>query len=311
MENSTNIFKKKFILLGLSNVFGLQVFLSLLFFLMYIVTLSGNATLIIMVHCNTRLQTPMYFFLTSLAVIDICFSSTVVPKILLNTLSNDKSISFFECAAQLYFHLALGGSECLLLAVMGYDRFMAICKPLQYNIIMDRKLCLYLIGGCWIVSFLNSFLLTFFTFRLPFCKSNHISHFFCEMPPLFHLSCKDTWFNEVTKNISVGLIVLGSFLLILMSYLYITVTILKIRSTKKQHKAFSTCAAHITVVSLYYGAIMFMHLRPRYAYSPEQDRIVTIVYTVVTPMLNPIIYSIRNKDVKKAIKRTACFKGIQ
>ncbi|XP_077137207.1 olfactory receptor OR9H1-like [Ranitomeya variabilis] len=311
MENSTHIFKKTFILLGLSKVIGFQVFFSLIFFLMYIVTLSGNTTLIIMVQCNARLQTPMYFFLTNLAVIDICFSSTVVPKILLNTLSNDKSISFFGCAAQLYFHLALGGSECLLLAVMGYDRFMAICKPLQYNIIMDRKLCLYLVGGCWIVSFLNSFLLTFFTFRLPFCKSNHISHFFCEMPPLFHLSCKDTWFNEVTKNISVGLIVLGSFLLILMSYLYITVTILKIRSTKKQHKAFSTCASHITVVSLYYGAIMFMHLRPRYAYSPEQDRIVTIVYTVVTPMLNPIIYSIRNKDVKKAIKRTMCFKENQ
>ncbi|XP_069601689.1 olfactory receptor 5V1-like [Ranitomeya imitator] len=311
MENSTHTFKKTFILLGLSKVIGFQVFFSLIFFLMYIVTLSGNTTLIIMVQCNTRLQTPMYFFLTNLAVIDICFSSTVVPKILLNTLSNDKSISFFGCAAQLYFHLALGGSECLLLAVMGYDRFMAICKPLQYNIIMDRKLCLYLVGGCWIVSFLNSFLLTFFTFRLPFCKSNHISHFFCEMPPLFHLSCKDTWFNEVTKNISVGLIVLGSFLLILMSYLYITVTILKIRSTKKQHKAFSTCASHITVVSLYYGAIMFMHLRPRYAYSPEQDRIVTIVYTVVTPMLNPIIYSIRNKDVKKAIKRTMCFKENQ
>ncbi|XP_073493795.1 olfactory receptor 5F1-like [Phyllobates terribilis] len=311
MENLTHIFKKKFILLGLSNVLGLQIFLSLLFFLMYMVTLSGNITLITMVQFNTRLQTPMYFFLTNLAVIDICFSSAVVPKILLNTLSNDKSISFFGCAAQLYFHLALGGAECLLLAVMAYDRYSAICQPLQYNAIMDRKFCLYLVGGCWIVSFLNSFFLTFFTFRLPFCKSNHISHFFCEMPPLFHLSCKDTWFNEMTKNVSVGLIVLGSFLLILISYLYISLSILKIHSTKKQQKAFSTCASHLTVVSLYYGAIMFMHLRPHYAYSPEQDRVVTIVYTVVTPMLNPIIYSIRNKEVKKAIKRTMCFKENQ
>ncbi|XP_075699432.1 olfactory receptor 5V1-like [Rhinoderma darwinii] len=304
MENSTQTFVKKFFLLGLSSVPALQVFLSLLFFLMYLFTFSGNFILILVVQFNTRLQTPMYFFLTNLALIDICFSTTVVPKILLNTLSGDKSISFFGCAAQLYFHLALGGSECLLLTIMAYDRYTAICKPLQYNNIMGKKFCFYLVGGCWIVSFVNSLFLTLLTFQLPFCKSNHISHFFCEMPPLFHLSCIDTWFNELAKYISVGLIVLGSFLLILMSYLCITLTILKIRSTKERQKAFSTCASHLTVVSLYYGAIMFMHLRPRYAYSPEQDRVVTILYTVVTPMLNPIIYSIRNKDVKKAIKRT-------
>ncbi|KAM3919047.1 olfactory receptor 5V1-like [Leptodactylus fuscus] len=308
MENSTQTVMTSFILLGLSNAPDLQVVLSLLFFFMYMVTFSGNFLLIIVVQFNIRLQTPMYFLLTNLAVIDICFSSTVVPKILVNTLSKDKSISFFGCTAQLYFHLALGGSECLLLAVMSYDRYIAICRPLRYNTIMDKKFCLYLVGGCWIASFFNSFLLTFFTFQLPFCKSNRISHFFCEMPPLFHLSCRDTWYNELAKYISVGLIVLGSFLLILLSYFYITLTILKIRSTKERQKAFSTCASHLTVVSLYYGAIMFMHLRPPYSYSPEQDRVVTILYTVVTPMLNPIIYSIRNKDVKKAIKRTMCSK---
>ncbi|XP_069805766.1 olfactory receptor 5V1-like [Dendropsophus ebraccatus] len=304
MENSTQTVVKTFILLGLSNVSSLQVVFSLLFIFMYLVIVSGNFILIIFVLLNPRLQTPMYFFLTNLAVIDICFSSTVVPKILITTLSRDKSISFFGCAAQLYLHLALGGSECLLLAVMSYDRYIAICKPLQYNTIMGKRFCLNLIGGCWIASFFNSFLLTLYTFQLPFCRSNIIEHFFCEMPPLFHLSCADTWFNELAKYISVGLIVLGSFLLILMSYLYITLAILKIRSNKQRQKAFSTCASHLTVVTLYYGAIMFMHLRPHYAYSPEQDRVVTILYTVVTPMLNPIIYSIRNKDVKKAIRRT-------
>ncbi|XP_056408685.1 olfactory receptor 5V1-like [Hyla sarda] len=308
MENSTQTSFKKFILLGLSNVPGLQVVFSFMFLLMYIVTLSGNFILIIVVQFNTRLQTPMYLFLTNLAIIDICFSSTVVPKILLNTLSRDKSISFFGCAAQLYFHLALGGTECLILAVMAYDRYTAICKPLQYNILMDKKFCLYLIGGCWIVSFFNAFLLTLYTFQLPFCKSNRIIHFFCEMPPLFHISCKDTWFNELAKYISVGLLVLGSFLMILASYLCITISILKIHSIKKLQKALSTCASHLTVVSLYYGAIMFMHFRPLHAYSPEQDRVVTILYTVVTPMLNPIIYSMRNKDVKKAIKGTICSK---
>ncbi|XP_066428641.1 olfactory receptor 5V1-like [Eleutherodactylus coqui] len=306
MENSTQTFVKKFILIGLSNAPGLQIVFSLLFFMMYMVTVTGNLILIIVVRFNTRLQTPMYFFLTNLAIIDICFSSTVVPKILLNTLSKDQSISFIGCAAQLYFHLALGGSECLILTIMAYDRYIAICNPLQYNTIMGKKFCLNLVGGCWTMSFLNSLFLTFFTFQLPFCKSNHVNHFFCEMPPLFHLSCRDTWFNELSKYISVGLIVLGSFLLILMSYLSITLTILKIRSTKERQKAFSTCVSHLTVVSLYYGAIMFMHLRPRYAYSPEQDRIVTVLYTVVTPMLNPIIYSIRNKEVKKAIKIIMC-----
>ncbi|XP_071972479.1 olfactory receptor 5G3-like [Engystomops pustulosus] len=260
MDNSTQTFGKKFILLGLSTIPGLQVFFSFLFLLMYMVSFSGNLILIIVVQFNTQLRTPMYFFLTNLAVIDICFSSTVVPKIISNTLSSDQSISFFGCAAQLYFHLALGSTECLLLAIMAYDRYIAICKPLLYNTIVGKT----------------------------FCLSNHISYFFCEMPPLFHLSCKDTWFNELMNYIAVGIIVLGSFLLILLSYLCITLTILKIRSTQERLKAFSTCASHLTVVCLFYG----------------QYKVVTVLYTVVTPMLNPIIYSIRNKDVIKAIKKT-------
>ncbi|XP_075050046.1 olfactory receptor 5V1-like [Mixophyes fleayi] len=307
VENINQTLVKRFILLGLSNVLCLQIVFFLLFSLMYMLTLSGNILLILMVRLNPRLQTPMYFFLSNLSVIDICFSSTVVPKILLNTISLDKSISFLGCATQMHFHLALGGSECLLLAVMAFDRYIAICKPLQYTIIMDRKLCIGLVVGCWTVSFLNSLILTLFTFQLPYCKSNLISHFFCEMPPLLRLSCRDIWFNEVVEYITGAIIVLGSFLLILVSYLCIALTVLKIRSTKERQKVFSTCASHIAVVTLYYGTIMLMHLHPRAASSSEQDRVVTILYTVVTPMLNPIIYSVRNKDIKGAIKKQCLF----
>ncbi|XP_075700701.1 olfactory receptor 5AP2-like [Rhinoderma darwinii] len=304
VENVNQTLIRTFILLGLSNVFGLQIIFFWMFSMMYMITLSGNVLLILMVRLNRRLQTPMYFFLSNLSMIDTCFSSTVVPKILQNTISPDRSISFVGCATQMYFHLALGGTECLLLAVMAYDRYTAICNPLYYTSIMDRRLCVGLVTGCWILSFLNSFILTFLTFQLPYCKSNLISHFFCEMPPLFRLSCRDIWFNEVAEYISGAIVALGSFLLILLSYLCITITVLKIRTSKERQKVFSTCASHILVVSLYYGAIMLMHLHPRSASSSEQDRVVTILYTVVTPMLNPIIYSIRNKDIQEAIKKT-------
>ncbi|XP_068107713.1 olfactory receptor 5AR1-like [Hyperolius riggenbachi] len=303
MENTNETYVKEFILLGLSEKPGLQVTFSLLFLLIYIVTFTGNILIIIIVIVSSQLHTPMYFFLCNLSIVDICFSSTVVPKILIITITQDRSISFFGCATQLYFHLALGGSECLLLTVMAFDRYTAICKPLLYYAIVHKNLCLHLVIGCWIISFLNSLILTILTFQLPFCKSNIINHFFCEMPPLFHLSCQDTWANELAKYISVGLIVLCSFLVILVSYFCITLTILNIHSTRERQKAFSTCASHLTVVTLYYGTIMLMHLRPRSSYSPELNRVVTILYTVVTPMLNPIIYSIRNKDVKEAIKK--------
>ncbi|XP_071972485.1 olfactory receptor 5V1-like [Engystomops pustulosus] len=301
VTNKTSV--SKFILLGLSNIASLQILYFVIFLIMYLLILSGNLLLIIVVRLNSRLQTPMYFFLSNLSLVDICFSSTVVPKMLINTISKDKSISYLGCATQMYFHLALGATECLVLAVMAYDRYTAICKPLQYMVIMDAKLCLLLVGGCWVVSFLNSLILTAFTFQLPYCRSNLISHFFCEMPPLLRLSCRDIWFNEVAEYISVVVIAFGSCLLISVSYLFITMTVLTFRSPKERRKAFSTCASHISIVALYYGTVMFMHLRPRSSYSPEQDRIVSILYTVVTPMLNPMIYSIRNKDIKKSIKK--------
>ncbi|XP_069805621.1 olfactory receptor 2G3-like [Dendropsophus ebraccatus] len=303
MENSTQAVVKEFILLGLSDDSGPQVVLVLVFFLMYMVTLSGNALLVVIVRLNYHLQTPMYFFLSNLSVIDICFSSTVVPKLLLNTLSRMRSISFLGCAAQLFFHLALGVIECMILTVMAFDRYIAICKPLQYNSIMNKRLCMQLATISWVVGLVNSTIHTVLTFRLPFCRSNLIDHFLCEVPPLLRLSCRDVWVNELAEYIAAGIIAMGSFFLILTSYFCITLTLLGIKSVKERIKAFSTCASHIAVVLLYYGAIMIMHLRPRSSYSPEQDRGFSVIYSVVTPMLNPIIYSMRNKDIKGGLRK--------
>ncbi|XP_053331277.1 olfactory receptor 5V1-like [Spea bombifrons] len=303
MENLNQTIVRKFILLGLSTIPHLQAFSFLLFLLMYVFTLSGNLLLITVVRINTQLQTPMYFFLTNLSFIDICFSSAIVPNILKNTISNDKSISFVGCATQMCFNLGLGATESVILAVMAFDRYAAICKPLQYNTIMDKKLCVRLTAGSWSVSFLNSVIHTAVTFLLPFCKSNNLNHFFCEMPPLLRLSCRDTTSNEIAMYISCGLLGLSSFLLTLMSYVHIISNILKIRSNTGRHKAFSTCASHLTVVSLYYVTIMVIYMRPRSTYSPNRERVLSILYTVVAPMLNPIIYSIRNKEVKGTLRK--------
>ncbi|XP_066462033.1 olfactory receptor 5V1-like [Eleutherodactylus coqui] len=303
MEGSNTTLSSIFILRGLSNVQYLKIILFLIFLVMYMITLSGNVLLIIVVRINPNLQTPMYFFLSHLSFIDICFSSTIVPRILVNTLAKDRSISLLGCAAQMYFSLALGATECVILAVMAYDRFAAICKPLHYSIIMSKKLCTSLAAGAWTVCFANSAIHVVLTFQLPYCRSHQVNHFFCEMPPFFRLACKDTLFNEIAMYISAGIIAMCSFCLTLTSYIHIISTILQIRSSYGRRKAFSTCASHLTVVAFFYGTIMFMYLRPRSTYSPETDKAVSILYTTVTPMLNPIIYSMRNKDVKGTIKK--------
>ncbi|XP_044127339.1 olfactory receptor 5V1-like [Bufo gargarizans] len=303
MEVSNKTSPSIFILQGLSNVYYLKVICFIVFLMMYISTLSGNLLLIIVVRINPTLQAPMYFLLSHLSCIDICFSSTIVPKILANTIAKDRSISLLGCAAHMYFSSALAATECIILSIMAYDRFAAICRPLHYSSIMNKTLCNVLVSGSSTVCFSNSAIHVFLTFQLPFCRSHQVNHFFCEMPPFFLLSCKDTWLNEIAMYISAGIIAMCSFFLTLISYIHIISTILKIHSLHGRHKAFSTCASHLTVVALYYGTIMFMYLRPRSTYSPETDKIVSILYTTVTPMLNPIIYSIRNADVKETIKK--------
>ncbi|XP_073465119.1 olfactory receptor-like protein OLF3 [Aquarana catesbeiana] len=303
MEEVNQTSSKGFILLGLSNVLYLQVIYFIMFLLMYIITLSGNLLLIIVVRINQKLQTPMYFFLSNLSIIDIFFTSSFVPKILINTLSIDKSISFLGCALQMYFGIALATTECVIIAIMAYDRFAAICRPLHYNTIMNKTLCICLAIGSWGICLLNSAMHVVLTFQLPYCKSHHINHFFCEIPPLLQISCGDTLPNEIAMYISAVILGMSSFWLTLISYVQIISTILKIRSSQGRHKAFSTCGSHLTVVGLYYGPMLFMYMRPRSTYSPEMHKTLSILYTVVTPMLNPLVYSVRNKDVKNTVQR--------
>ncbi|KAM8921482.1 olfactory receptor-like protein OLF1 [Pelodytes ibericus] len=311
MEDTNQTIVSGFILLGFSSVPHLQATFFSLFLLMYLTTLIGNILIITAVQLDSKLQTPMYFFLSNLAFIDICFSSAVVPRILVNTLAQDRSISVLSCAAQMFFHLTLGATECFLLAVMAYDRYAAICKPLHYNVIMNKSLCIGLTACSWTVSIINATIHVAFTFQLPYCTSRHVNHFFCEVPAFLRMSCTDTWFNEVAMYVSAIIIATCSFLLTLASYVHIISTILKIRSSQGRNKAFSTCASHLTVVFLYYGTIMFIYLRPRSVYSPDTDNAVSILYTVVTPMANPIIYSVRNKEVKRTIRRSLSCKMTQ
>ncbi|XP_071972438.1 olfactory receptor 5V1-like [Engystomops pustulosus] len=302
MENLNQTSSGRFYLLGLSNVFYLQGICFCVFLIMYLMTLLGNVLLIIVVRINSKLQTPMYFFLSNLSMIDICFSSTIVPKILMNTLSKDRSISFVGCALQMYFHMTLGATECILLAVMAYDRFVAICRPLHYQTIINMKMCILFASISWGMGFITASVHVPLTFQLPFCKSHHVNHFFCEMPPFLRLSCKDTRPNEIAINITAQLIALCSFFLTLISYIHIISNVFKIRSSQGRDKVFSTCASHLTVVSMFYGTIIFMYMKPRSADLPEIDKTVSLLYTAVTPMINPIIYSMRNKDVKDTIK---------
>ncbi|KAE8588183.1 hypothetical protein XENTR_v10022386 [Xenopus tropicalis] len=304
MENSNKTFFNGFFLLSLADTPYLKHLCLLTFLIMYILTLSVNSLLIIVVRNNFQLHTPMYFFLSNLSIIDIGISSSVVPKLITITITQDKSISYYGCALQMFFHSALVVTESILLAVMAYDRYTAICKPLHYNTLMNMGFCISMAAVCWAVGCISAGIHVPYTFQLPFCRSRHVNHFFCEIPVILRLSCQDTWLHEVSMYISACTLGLSAFILTLLSYAYIISTILNIRSTEGRHKAFSTCASHLTVVSLYYGPLMFMYFRPHSRNSPSIEKTVAVIYTVVTPMLNPLIYSIRNKDIKVSIQGT-------
>ncbi|KAM4013505.1 olfactory receptor 5V1-like [Anomaloglossus baeobatrachus] len=297
MENSNQTSPNFFFLLGLSTVPYLQNLCFLIVLVMYMCTFSGNLLLIIVVSTNPTLHTPMYFFLSNLSVIDICFSSTIVPVLLKNTLSKDRSISLLGCGFQMFFALVLGATECILLSVMAYDRFAAICRPLHYNTIMNKRICVCLALLSWGMGVINALIHVTLIFQLPFCKSQ-VNNFFCEVPPFLRLSCKEPWLNEVAMYVATGILVIFAFFMTVVSYIHIISTVLKIHSSKGRQKAFSTCASHLTVITVYYGTITFVYLQPRSSFTSEADKAVSVLYTVVTPMLNPIIYSIRNKDVK-------------
>ncbi|CAM4679468.1 olfactory receptor 8U9-like [Lepidochelys kempii] len=293
----------EFILSGLTDRPELQVPLFGVFLLIYGIILLGNGGMILLITIDPRLHTPMYFFLRNLSFCDLCFSSIISPKMLLNFLAERKSVSYTACAVQMSLSIAFGDAECLLLAVMAYDRYVAICNPLLYTVTMSRQLCKQLVAGVYSVGVVDSMIHTCCTFRLSFCSSNIINHFFCDILPLLALSCSDTHINEIVMFALTSCITGSSFVTVLLSYIYIISTILQICSAEGRHKAFSTCSFHLTAVVLSFGTLLFMYLRPTSSYSTDRDKVASVFYTLVIPMLNPLIYSLRNMEVKDALRK--------
>ncbi|KAM6448837.1 olfactory receptor 6M1-like [Liasis olivaceus] len=270
---------------------------------MYLLTLTGNIIIIITVNTDSHLQTPMYFFLGNLSLLDIGYTSSTVPKLLSILLMNMHTISLVGCISQSYFFFFLGSAECFLLAVMAYDRYVAICYPLRYPIIMNRRICIIFVIVCWICGCLSPLVGGLMLINVPFCGPNVINHFFCDIPPLLKLACIDTSLIQEVSFLLFTMVILSTFLCTIISYIYIAVTILKIPSSHGRHKAFSTCASHLTIVSLYYGTVIFMYVSPTTRSSSDLNKIIAVIYSVVTPMLNPMIYTLRNQDMKTALKR--------
>lgn len=292
-----------FLLLGLSGRQDVQHSLFVLFLLVYGITILANLGMIVLINSDPRLHTPMYYFLSNLSFCDVCYSSTVSPRMLADFLSEQKKISYNVCAIQMYFFGALADVECVMLSVMAYDRYVAICNPLLYTVTMSRSFCTQLVAIAYIVGLVDSAIHTCCTFRLSFCNSNIINHFFCDIPPLLALSSSDTTINEIVMFTFIGCVVGSSIITLILSYTYIITTILRMNSAEGRRKAFSTCASHLTAVAVFHGTLLFMYFRPSSSYSMDTDKVASVFYTVVIPMLNPLIYSLRNKDVKGALRK--------
>ncbi|EGV97777.1 olfactory receptor 8S1 [Cricetulus griseus] len=299
MRNQSTVLE--FILLGLSGDAQIQALLFVLFLAIYLLTLMGNLMLLLVVKIDSHLHTPMYFFLGQLSFLDLCHSSVTVPKLLENLLSEKKSISVEGCLAQVFFVFATGGTESCLLAVMAYDRYVAISSPLLYSQVMHRQLCVGLVWGSWGLAFLDALINILVALSLDFCEAQSIHHFICELPSLYPLSCSDVSASFTTLLCSSFIHFFGNFLLILFSYFRILLTILGIRSTSGRSKAFSTCSSHLTAVSFFYGSGLLRYLMPNSG--SIQELIFSLQYSVITPMLNPLIYSLKNKEVKAAVRR--------
>uniref|UniRef100_A0A7N5P311 Olfactory receptor n=1 Tax=Ailuropoda melanoleuca TaxID=9646 RepID=A0A7N5P311_AILME len=282
-----------FILLGFSDRPQLELVLFVVLLIFYLFTLLGNTTIIALSHLDPHLQTPMYFFLSNLSFLDLCYTTSTVPQLLVHLRG---SISFGGCVAQLFISLGLGCTECILLGVMALDRYAAICRPLHYTVVMHPRLCALMASASWVIGFANSLLQTVLTFLLPFCGRNKIDHFFCEVPPLLKLACVDPTVNESVLFFVGVMILLVPVALITVSYGRIVRAVLRIKSSAGQRKVFGTCGSHITVVSLFYGTAIYAYLQPSNNYSQDQGKFISLFYTVVTPMVNPVIYTLRNKD---------------
>ncbi|XP_030189364.1 olfactory receptor 9G1 [Lynx canadensis] len=302
MERSNHT-ATKFILVGFTRDPTMQLVLFAVFLGVYSLTVVGNTSLVVLICKDSRLHTPMYFFIGNLSFLDFWYSTVYTPKILMTCISEDKSISFAGCVCQFFFSAGLAYSECYLLAAMAYDRYMAISKPLLYSQAMSVKLCASLVVSSYLGGFINSSIITKRTFALNFCSGNVIDDFFCDLLPLVKLACGKKDGYQTVLYFLLASNVITPTVLILASYLFIIATILRIRSTQGRLKAFSTCSSHLISVTLYYGSILYIYSRPQSSYSLDRDKIVSTFYTVVFPMLNPMIYSLRNKDVKEALDK--------
>ncbi|XP_074838678.1 olfactory receptor 10A4-like [Carettochelys insculpta] len=293
-----------FILVGFSYLNEMQIALFLVLLIIYLLTLTGNLLVILLIKLNFSLHTPMYFFLVNLSTLDICFTTTVVPQLLVHLLVEEKTISIAGCAAQSYVFAIMGLTECCLLSAMAYDRYVAICHPLHYTTIMSVQVCAQLAGVSWAIGVFVEGAEVTWVFSLPFCGSNRIHHFFCDFSPLLNMACADT-----SKNIALGftvtvLFILGPFLLIVLSYIHIVSTILKLPSAEGRRKAFSTCLSHLTVVTVFYGLLLITYLGAKSSSNSESDLLISLLNTIVSPALNPIIYALRNKEVNAAFRKT-------
>ncbi|XDB55578.1 PREDICTED: olfactory receptor 1361-like [Capra hircus] len=295
----------EFLLLGLTSDPKQQVWLFASFLVMYLVNVGGNSVIIAAIRGDVRLHTPMYFFLSNLSFVDICFTNVIVPQMLANMQSKSKKVPFTQCLTQMYFFVACAITDSFLLAAMALDRYVAICHPLRYTTTMNPRRCFQLVTASWLVSHLHSLTHTILMAHLSFCGPNVIHHFFCDVQPLLMLSCSDTSVNELLAFTEGSLVIMSPFIFITVSYVYITRAVLRVPSRRGRYKVFSTCGPHLMVVALYYGTAISVYIRPSSTYSVTKDRVVTVIYTVVIPMLNPFIYSLRNRDMKQALRKLA------
>ncbi|XP_044294389.1 olfactory receptor 5I1-like [Varanus komodoensis] len=300
-DNKTTV--AHFVLLGFVSSPAIQVVLFAIFLTLYGMVLLGNIGLIVLIRTSPQLHTPMYFFLSNLSLVDLCYCSVIVPKMLANFLVQKKGISYAGCGLQFYFFCTFADTESFILASMAYDRYVAICNPLLYTIVMSPRLCILLVSLSYLGGTLSALVHTCFAFRLSFCGPNVINHFFCDLPLLLKLSCSDTSLNELLLYTYGSSVELMSSVIIIISYVLIVISVLKMHSATARSKTFSTCASHLTSVIIYEGTLLFIYSRPSSWYSPTSDKYISVFYTIIVPVLNPLIYSLRNKDVKDALRR--------
>ncbi|XP_049747926.1 olfactory receptor 5AK2-like [Elephas maximus indicus] len=301
LENGTEV--TEFVLLGFTAQYKFWHVLFIVFLVIYVTTLVSNIGLFLLIEIESSLHTPMYFFLQHLAFVDLCYTSSITPKMLQNFLRTEKSISFIGCLVQLLVYGTFATSDCYILAAMAVDRYVAICNPLHYPVVMSQRVCIQLLIGSYFMGFINASINTSFTFSLSFCKSNAINHFFCDEPPILALACSNIDLNIMLLTVFVGFNLVFTVLVVIFSYIYIFAAILKISSTAGRQKAFSTCVSHLTAVTIFYGTLSYMYLHHGTNETQEQEKAASVFYGIIIPMINPLIYSLRNQDVREALKR--------